>query len=553
MVHGSSVPVFAFAILALTVAQAPDDAGTLNFYPDGGSPVSEPAWLHISGNKVVPEEMYRNVLAIPPDAEPTAEMAQQIEESLTLFLQQSGYELATVRVVQNPFGINVLIDEGRLDKIVFRGRLTALTLRFRLELHIEQDIFNRPELERQIAELTKNGGLRVVKWSLVPTKQLEHMGPQLDNMPAIEGFEILHARDRYELHFFFEEAEWDTGFGLDLRSGYIDGLEIGVNEQFKDILIKGERLRIAASVGAGLHTQIPDGQYFPAFTRAAAELVWYLPRLANRVTPYLWLTSQVVNRERADLGLQAYGEVSAVASGHALVDFTKTFNVTFGIGEQWRRIFFEQVAPGANQALIDTLPLTERLRTFVDARGYWLINSEVERADRSHALEFGARYYFGTALAATTTQDQGELQFAWVYERYHVVIPFGWHDLWLKSSARVLWGDVQFHDEESLGELLRGVFGNNFIRKGGNGSAEFRFSLSRDVLKLSLFVEAAAWGEVNRLVVPNTETFRYGITGGPGFHALIQGMFQLDIYGSFGITSTRALGFGVVVFLNKVF
>jgi len=73
------------------------------------------------------------------------------------------------------------------------------------------------------------------------------------------------------------------------------------------------------------------------------------------------------------------------------------------------------------------------------------------------------------------------------------------------------------------------------------------------VLKLSAFAEVAAWGRVNHFVPQNTEDLQFGITAGPGFHALIQGMFQLDLYGSFGVTSERRFGYGLVAFLNKVF
>src|SRR5207248_702774 len=94
-----------------------------------------------------------------------------------------------------------------------------------------------------------------------------------------------------------------------------------------------------------------------------------------------------------------------------------------------------------------------------------------------------------------------------------------------------------------------------WVRKAANFSCEWRFSVTRDVVKLSLFVESAVWGQIpGRLGVPNSspgsmmndpktgvklgeETLRIGVTGGPGIHLLLQGDFQLDIYGSFGVAS----------------
>jgi hypothetical protein len=567
----------ASAFIALSVAQAPDggtepppadvpDAGILSYYPDGRLPEGPPHWLHITGNKILPNEVYRHVVGMSDELVPDVETARTVERAIYDYLIDNGYELATVRASVADGAVYVDIDEGRLEKVVFRGRLTAQTLRFRLELFIDQEIFNRPALERQITRLEKEVGVKVVKWELVPTKNPTHVGPQLDTMvPAIEGIELLHAREKYELHFFFEEHEWGEGFGLDLRSGYIDGLEVGANLQAADVLLKGERIRIAASVGGGIHKGITTQNYYPSFTRAFGELQWFAPKFGyQRVRPYIWLTAQVVERQRPDLLIEKYNEVSTIGSGHFAVDFTSHFKATFGLGFQYRQIF----NPVYAQILgfcIPIQPIGQRARAFVDVHGELALDNETERTDRSHTLEAGVRWYLGKPVA-DTPGDVPYLQFGWVYERYRVVIPFGWHDLWLKSRLRITWGDVQFHDEESLGELLRGVFGDVFVRKGGNASAEFRFSLSRDILKVSLFAEVAGWGEVQRFTLPNpvtmmscgvaagsAEVFRVGITGGPGFHALIQGMFQLDIYASFGVMSTGRVGYGALALLNKVF
>ena len=69
-------------------------------------------------------------------------------------------------------------------------------------------------------------------------------------MPAIEGIELVHEREPYELHFFFEEHDWNEGIGADIRSSYLDGLEIGINRQGKSLLLDGDKWRLAASAGA---------------------------------------------------------------------------------------------------------------------------------------------------------------------------------------------------------------------------------------------------------------------------------------------------------------
>ncbi|MBK7857671.1 MAG: hypothetical protein IPJ65_03375 [Archangiaceae bacterium] len=537
------------------------DGRTIDFYPDAGTRPPDPWWLHIRGNRVLPEEMYRDALHLPADTVPDAATASYIEETLYGFLVKSGYELATVGAVVTWRGIDVQIDEGQVEKMVFTGRLTFNTLRFRLELFIDQDVFNRPALERQVAALSQKIGLNVVRWSLVPTPNPDHVGPQIESLGAIEGFQILHERKRYELWFFFQENEWDTGFGVDVRSGYIDGLEVGLNYQGNGFL--RDHWRVAASGGAGLNWRISDHILYPGFSRAFAEFQW-VSRPLGRVRVGTWVTGNLVQRQRKDLDVESYNEASSIASVHTTISLTNSSSISPGIGLQWRRIFNINSIANADPAL--TPPTSERARGFFELRAEWIFDPENQRWDRRHRFEVGGRFYFGLSLDAKVTIEQLPYRsYGWLYERYQKVFTFGWHDLWLGTRARLAFGDVQFHDEENVAELLR-VFGDIFVRKGGQAGVEFRFSLTRDVLKLSFFTIAAAFGEVCRgvtsglppsgacaMVKVGDEAPRFGISGGPGLHALIQGMFQLDMYAAFGILSTGRTGASLVVILNKTY
>ncbi len=551
-------------------APLPLDGRTIDFYPDAGTRPPEPPWLRVRGNKVLPEEMYRNALHLPPDAVPDLATAAYIEETLYGYLVKSGYELATVgAVVTKEGGIDVQIDEGQLEKVVFTGRLTFNTLRFRLELFIDQEIFNRFELERAIAKLTAKIGLPVVRWALVPTPNPDHMGPQIESLGFIQGFQILHARKRYELWFFFEEKEWDNGVGLDLRSGYIDGLEVGLNYQGTGW--KGDRWRVAASGGMGLRWRIEDHTLYPRFSRGYAEAQWFSDKFLDRLRWGLWLNSSLVSRQRWDLDVEDYNEANASLSTHVTIDIGKSAKIVPTLGVQWRRVFNISETPRYD---VRSVPdLNHRLWAYVELLGEWVVDPENQRWDRQHKLELGTRWYFGSNLDPFPASGQRFASFGWITERYQKVFEFGWHDLWIKTRARVVFGDAQFQDEENVGEVLKGVFGGTFVRKGGNLGVEFRFSLNRDVLKLSFFTEIAAFGEICRLEtvrpgdrgaclvtpVKNAEVFRLGVSAGPGIHVLLQGMFQIDLYATVGVR-TRAnefqdspFSFGVVGFLNKTY
>lgn len=565
--------------------EAVPDGGEIDYFPDAGVRVG-PSWLRFEGNRVLPDEVYKLELNLPPDAEPSEETRSQIEHTVYRFLRKAGYDIATVNAKLENGTITLRIDEGRLEKIVFRGGLTVQTLQFKVALFLDQDIFNRYALERQIESLSKSIGIHIVRWALVPTANPDHIGWQLTHIPAIEGMELLHEREPYELHFWFEEHDWNEGTGADLRSSYLDGLEIGVNRQGRSLFVDGDRWRAAASIGGGIRKRILDQSYYPHFSRAFGELKYYLPPFAgDQLEVFFWLTGTVIGRNRPDLALENYNEGSSLLSGHVRVKLGHGFSLAFGVGAEYRQIFnthvsiavpnSEHVDDVLDQEGVHLKEVRRRLRAFAELRGNWMITKNPERPDRDHFLEAGTRYYFGID-PGTNDPLTNQFPYGWVYEKYQKVFDFGWNDLWLKSHARFAWGDVAFHDEQPLAEYLRGILGIIWVRKAANFSAEYRFSVTRDILKLSLFVEVAAWGQpsgrlglcrdsdgtidVTNCPGSRPETLRFGGTGGPGIHILLQGDFQLDIYGSFGVASPdfrnvfgTTFDFGALAILNKVF
>jgi hypothetical protein len=83
------------------------------------------------------------------------------------------------------------------------------------------------------------------------------------------------------------------------------------------------------------------------------------------------------------------------------------------------------------------------------------------------------------------------------------------------------------------------------------GRAEFRFSLTRDLYKLGFFVDTAGYGAIDRAT--GAETPRFGVAFGPGFHALVVGMFQLDMNVSFAVLTTGRFNTGVFASLIKAY
>ncbi len=516
--------------LASTAPEAPADA----LAGEGRAPL-----VRFQGNRVLPDEVYLAVLSLPAGTPASPETAATVRARLDVFLHQAGYELAKVSAVVEGDTVLVRVNEGQLEKVVFRGRLTLKTLRFQLALDLPHDVFNRPSLERQLRALARQLGIAAAWFELVPTAPVEHLGPQLEELPTVKGLELVHARQPYELHIFFSEREWDTGLGVDVRTGYVDGLELGVNYQGRDGLLEGDRWRLAASGGAGLRRRVTDDRNYPAFSRTFVEGKWFLPRLVGRLRPFVWLWGDLVARQRRDLGLENYDAATSAASAHLELEPAEGLRLALGGGLEWRRLFGLDAAPGFD--LAPGVAESERLRPFAQLGSDLVFDTGAARWDRRHALNVEARHYFANSDPA----------FGYLAHRYQKVTPFGWHDFWVRSRGKWLWGEVAFHNEQPVGEYLHGLFGEDFVDRVGNLSLELRLSVTRDVVKVSLFHDLAAFGALDRAT--GTERLVVADAFGPGLHFLIEGMLQLDIYVAFGFRSDHRFATAASAMLQKVF
>src|SRR5437763_1576364 len=110
--------------------------------------------LVFRGNVALLEDVYRSALDLPANTTATPANARLVATKLASFLHRAGYALATVRARPQGEQIVVDIDEGRLDKVIFLGGGAFETLRLRLDLNIQHDVFNQPDLEQPGSSFT---------------------------------------------------------------------------------------------------------------------------------------------------------------------------------------------------------------------------------------------------------------------------------------------------------------------------------------------------------------------------------------------------------------
>lgn len=495
-------------------------------------------YLRFHGNRALPDEIYLAALNLPEGARPDEATAKLVHDQLESFLYKAGYDLANVTTVVNGELIDVELNEGRLEKIVFRGKLSLKTIRFKLLFSVPQEVFNRPLIERQLREYSQKLDIDHVWYELVPTEAVKHVGPQVENLGEIQGHELVHPLEPYELHVFFSDPEWWTGVGVDVRSGYFYGLELGPNYQGKSLLFEDDRYRVAGSAGVGLRQRISDNRIYPAFSRGAAEAIWYGPEVFVR--PIVSLQGEVVELQRKDLGLENYWNAQADAAVHVQRQLARGKTVSLGFGMRYLHLWGFRAADGLE--VPPFLKEVERYRTFADLGADLLFDVPSQRWDRRHELTVDVRHFF-----AIKDPFYGEARLF-----YQKVFELGWHDLFVRGRGVYLWGEVPIHYEELVaGTHLRSVFADTYVHRVASASGEFRFSITRDVYKVSFFQDVAVYGALDRAT--GQEDLRVGTSFGPGFNALIEGMLQLDMYLAFGFDSTGRFDSGVAVILQKVF
>ncbi|MBN2496990.1 MAG: hypothetical protein JXR96_20530 [Deltaproteobacteria bacterium] len=501
--------------------------------------------VRIRGNVVINDETYLAVLDLPADARPDEKTAALVRRKLRRFLKKAGYVLARVQVKRRPDHLLVKIDEGRVEKIVFVGVGTLKALRLKLDLSLPHHVFNKPYLQRQLARLGSKYGLKGVRYRLVPVEDRgrKHLGPQIGELGNITGHAVIPPKCRYELRIHLSGAEWDVGLDLDMGYDFPDGMEFGTRYRGASLIFDDDRWQLGARLGLKIRYGIDDDDAYLALSRAAGEVRYYTPALVGKgLRPWLWLRTDLVSRQRKDLMLEIYYAEHLEGSLNIGYEIMRGLMASIGGGAEEMFVFGIE---GAGEPPQDAYDGGSWFRPFLGGRLEFVFNTEEIRRDRWHRLLVEARHYWVDA-----DRSLGVMHY-----EYGVVLGFGWHDLLLGSRGAWLWGDAHFDDEEPVGgRYVRGVFGDRFhVHRVANAAIEFRFSLVRDLFKLSLYHDLAFFGELMRDVDPVQEVFRVANSGGMGFHALILDLFQLDLYYGVGVTSEREFAHGVSASLRKVF
>ena len=519
-----------------------DDAPLVLPLPDPSELPPSAALIPIrtEGNVVLIEEVYATILSYAGwDQAPTgAERGPWIERTLEDFLHASGYELATVDVEPvDGGGFRLTIDEGRLDKIIFRNVDPWTTVQLIFLLDLPGKVFNRDLVNRRLQVIRERMNVGDVRYEVVPTEEPEYLRLQLKDPRIIEGLTLLAPGEPHELRVSFETVERSAGFELGLGVQAPDGLVVEGTYLLPGVLVSEDRLEVGARLGVRLTDigQVPGNRI--GLSRAGGGLEWASPPVFDVLRFTSKVSAEVEARPREDLRLVNYF-FAPINGGIGLALELSGFRIGGRGGFEQRTFFGARAEEGVDEVPILAPEQTEQnnLRSYVEAELDWIFNPERLRRDRPHEISFGGRIMFPMAGASGVIRE--------ARLRYRNTVSFGFEELRYQLKGAWLEG-APFYSEVPMGEgFLRSAFqGEVFARRVGSVNLEYRLSLSRDLLKFSLFNDVAVYDALDEL--RDSQGLAVIDNFGLGLHVLLLDAFQADAYVGVGIRDDGATDFGV--------
>ncbi|MGF1509502.1 MAG: hypothetical protein ACFB9M_08370 [Myxococcota bacterium] len=489
--------------------------------------------IEIRGNVALPKGVYRGVLR--RRAEESSLPPEQVQAILTEFLHRSGYDLASVEIADNV----VTVDEGRLDSVVFVGASTGAVLGFKLSFNLPGQIFNRSLIEQELDRIVREGELASATWELVPAPQAKGSFLQLEGTRRIGTVTVFSPGTEYSLRIYVKQREYAPGFDLNFGFRPPDGIFVNTEWRFVNAFLPRDRITFLSSLGVDILDLADEPSDRLGITRAIADVKWFTPPLGVPwLRFFLNASARGQGRNRTeDIGVRSYIFFPLVGSANIQFDFgdIETF---FGGGVEQRftfRVvladeFDEDAAPISVPA--DTLEPDANLRPFFAFGGEYNLAPGRVRKDRRHLFRLAGR-----VLGSGPDDADGIID---VQAFYKNTVLFGWDELRYGAAGAFIGGDVPFFNEVAFGDgFFRAAFLDElYTTRVVTGKIEYRFSISRDVFKLSIFNDVGVFEELDLFDDPEFAGFplrsrlgpRFVEAPGVGLHALVLDVFQVDLY-----------------------
>jgi len=500
--------------------------------------------LEVSGNVVFSPNVYEAVVGLSENTPVTERVARRVETEILRFLRASGYELARVASRVQGSAIEVVVDEGRLRRVVFPGQDGMRAIGMTLQLDLPGNVFNRPDLEERLPELERQFGVTITGYDVVPSD--EAPGRDL-GIPGLPGFKTLSewlkvpTAGGWELFIFSTRDELPAGWGFDADFVGPDGLTTRLSHRWRSVFLEDDRFEVSPELGLRIQDVIEESEGRRFWSRAGGALRWWSPPLGPAsVRPFLWPRALVISRQRLDLNVEVYDFLQFEPIVGVRIPWGDAVSIGIGAGIQYRDLLL--VRQRADTVQIDRVAPSDELRSLFTARVDLRLGGAPLRIDRRHRVRVEGRAY---TLAGT--QELYSLA-----AKYAKVFAVRYDDFEIGFSAETMAGDVTFTDEVRIADHVRGLFGDRFYTDHiASLKLEYRYAIVSNVLKIAAFHDGALFRGVDR--DSGREFPRVANAFGVGLDAVIFDVFEASFYGAFGFMSEGPNDTGIVFSLRQLF
>lgn len=500
---------------------------------------------------VLNEFVYRGLLHLPPDARATPELAHAVADELATFLRDAGYLLAKVRAQVRGEQIEVQIDEGALDKIIFAGAGAITALRFRAALNLPFDVFNLSLFELQMPKLARQFGLRGYRYELWPVHLIgDDNALLLEGVGELRAMPLLQPARGYELRIFAETDPWSSGFAPEVILNGPIGVGLGGRYRWKNLLQKDDRWQVHFRVGGAFRPILDEGGGSRFVNSNDYLTARWLSKPWGGTSRGLRMTisprAELWSLQRRDpmLLVEQYRvgtlELATGAGSQLLPEFA--LYVTLGLQRRW--IFDAQ--PAAGSTLGPDVTRIPRVSNRVTLRlnSQYTSNPGELRQDLRNGLQL--------ELGAWRPLVAGDSGFMRLDVQGRMLFPLGWHELRIGARLTGEIGDLLYVDELPLDDHLRVGFGlEKYTTRITSMSLELRYSLLRDKVKVGLFNDLGVWRHLPR--DDAAQTPEMAGSGGGGLFLFLWDEVQVDVFYGVGWTTDGYLRSGLSLAIKEAF
>jgi hypothetical protein len=511
--------------------------------------------ISFEGNLVFHESVYRQVLRLNFRADRNtskkkehsspAGNARQIDRYLTRFLRESGYTLASLSVEPRQNAFHVTVDEGILAKVVVLGQSSATTLYIQLALNLPHNIFNAFLIREQLDQLVKQFGAKRATYQLKHAETPASGRVAVDNVPIIGKELHLNQSGTRELYIRLEGVRPGEGLNLSFGARQPDGLYTQVGYRAYDLMFENDRLELSGRAGVDV-IRLIQGRSAPIFFSVLATEARYNtpPIFGSFLRPFSAVEASLTSRNREEINVEAYLFGLGSFQFGLRVDPSDYIQFDLGVGMQFRGATIETIPDAPVSEAVINAP-RGNFRFVVEGGLHLRLNPTEIRRDRDHQIDVVNTYL--------SPGSDGSGHINKLFAHYENTVTFEFDELRWEAQGVLLSEQAPFYDEVAMGDgFLRAVYTNRFFaRRAASFSMEYRLSLVRELLKVSIFNDAAFIEDLD--LDRNAQGLRFADNVGIGLHALLLSNFQVNVFAGVGITRGENVGFGGSLSIQQAF